>query len=742
MPKAKAARHSAGEKKRPVDAVTSEAVPEGAPPGRQARTDRGARPVIGGIRPRVDCGEYPAKATLGEVVAVECDAFADGTDLLACELLFAHESDPEPARVPMRELGDDRWGAGFPVTRLGRYRFSIRADVDPFGSWRRDLRLRAAAAQDLSLDLTVGADLLEKASRRAKGSDRRALRSAAAELRSAPGALDGTLKGATGPAGDAFTDPFNADGKARDRLAHDGTVGGLALSEELADLVGRYRDPGGAAESAPVSVVVEPERARFSAWYELFPRSASPDPDRAGTFADVRERLPYLVRLGFDVLYLPPVHPIGHTNRKGEDGTAVAGASDPGSPWAIGSSCGGHTAVAAELGGIGEFDRLVVAAGEVGIDVAIDLAFQVSPDHPWVGAHPEWFRRLPDGTIRHAENPPKRYEDIYPIDFDNDGWDALWHELLGVVRFWITHGVKLFRVDNPHTKPFRFWRWLIAAVKEEFPEVIFLSEAFTRPKVMKHLAKVGFSQSYTYFAWRNTKWELQDYLTELTRTELVDYFRPNFWPNTPDILTETLQTGGRPAFMARLVLAATLAASYGIYGPAFELQEHLARSAGSEEYRRSEKYSVRHWDLERSDSLADFVARINDIRRRHPALQWNETLRFHQVDNEQLIVYSKIHPAAPSVDRPAEGEDADTIVVVVNLDPFHGQSGWVDLDLPLLAVDAGRPYVMHDLLTGAHYRWEGSRNFVLLDPDAAPAHVFSLERPPARPREIGTVRGW
>jgi starch synthase (maltosyl-transferring) len=358
--------------------------------------------------------------------------------------------------------------------------------------------------------------------------------------------------------------------------------------------------------------------------------------------------------------------------------------------------------------------------------VAIDLAFQASPDHPWVKEHPAWFRHLPDGSIRYAENPPKRYEDIYPLDFETGDWQALWAELLDVVRFWVAQGVKVFRVDNPHTKPFAFWEWMIPLARAEHPEVIFLSEAFTRPSVMQHLAKVGFTQSYTYFTWRNSKWELETYLTELTKTDVADYFRPNFWPNTPDILHESLQTGGRAAFLSRLVLAATLSANYGIYGPAFELQEHVPRTSGSEEYSRSEKYEVRSWDVARPDSLSEFIARVNKIRRDHAALQFNNALHFHRVDNDQIIAYSKTRNTR------AEGADAgrDLILTVVSLDHQRVQSGWVGLDLDVLGLDSGRPYVMHDLLTGATYSWQGPDNFVLLDPTGLAAHLFSIEQDP------------
>jgi starch synthase (maltosyl-transferring) len=455
----------------------------------------------------------------------------------------------------------------------------------------------------------------------------------------------------------------------------------------------------------------------------MFPRSAASGELRHGTFADVRDRLDYVEEMGFDVLYLPPIHPIGRTGRKGRDGAVSAGPDDPGSPWAIGGAEGGHTAVHPALGSIEDFRALVRDAGSRGIDVAIDLAYNASPDHPWVTAHPEWFRHRPDGSIAYAENPPKKYEDIYPLNFETPEWESLWEELLGVVRYWISEGIRVFRVDNPHTKPFAFWEWLLATVTAEAPGTIFLSEAFTTPRVMEQLAKIGFTQSYTYFTWRNSKWELESYFTELTRSPLADYFRPNLWPNTPDILTEELQKGGRAAFLSRLALAATLGASYGIYGPAFELQENLARSPGSEEYGRSEKYEIRTWDRKSRDSLSEFIGHLNRIRREHVALQFNDTLTFQRVDNDQLIAYAKTRGKAP---------ESDVVVAVVNLDHYYPQSGFVELDLSSLGVDVQRPYVMHDLLTDARYTWEGSHNFVRLDPADVPCHVFSLEQPPAR----------
>ncbi len=676
------------------------------------------RAVIEDVRPTVDGGRFPAKAAVGDLVGVEMTAFCDGHDLLACDLRVQREDDPSWTTTEMAPLGNDRWRATFRAEVVGRYRFSVRAGVDRYATWLRDVFARADADQDVESELLVGAELLARAAARANGPDKRLLAAAADCLANADDGLTSPANAAGGDA--AATDPAATDPAATGPAAidpGDQTVGRMLRSDGLTELVRRYRPTSDATTSATYTVVVDPELARFSTWYELFPRGASPDPGRPGTLADVRARLDYVAELGADVLYLPPVHPIGTTARKGPDGSTVSGPGDPGSPWAIGSEDGGHCAIDPQLGTFEDFDRLVAAAAERGIAVALDLAFQCSPDHPWVREHPGWFRHRPDGSIRYAENPPKRYEDIYPLDFETEDWWGLWLALLDVVRFWIGRGVHVFRVDNPHTKPFSFWEWLIATVKEDHPDTIFLSEAFTRPAVMYRLAKLGFSQSYTYFAWRSTKWELESYMQELAL--VADYFRPSFWPNTPDILTEILQTGGTAAFVARLVLAGTLTSSYGVYGPAFELQEHVPRSPGSEEYAGSEKYEVRHWDLDRADSLAPLMARLNSARREHPALQRNDTLRFHSTDNDQLIAYSKT-------------ADADAVLVVVNLDPKYRQSGWVHLGE--LSRRPGEPIEVRDLLTDACYRWEGTHSFVILDPATVPAHVLAISgrgRPPA-----------
>jgi starch synthase (maltosyl-transferring) len=645
------------------------------------------RVIIGGVKPEIDAGRFPIKRTIGEQVVVEADIFAEGHDVLSGVLRYRYEADREWSETPLEFMVNDRWRAVFVVTQLGRYHYSLEAWVDRFKTWRRHLAKKVDAAQDVAIDLLIGAELIEAAGRRASGADAKALKERGGALRA-----------------DRPSDP---SGRIR-----------LALAEDLALLMARYPDRRFAASyGKELQVVVDRERARFSTWYEMFPRSCASKPGTHGTFRDCEERLPYIAGMGFDVLYFPPIHPVGRTRRKGKNNTPTAEPDDPGSPWGIGAEEGGHKAVHPQLGTLEDFRRLVAKAAEHGIEIALDIAFQCSPDHPYVKEHPDWFRWRPDGTVQYAENPPKKYEDIYPFEFETEEWRKLWEELKSVFLFWTGQGVRIFRVDNPHTKPFRFWEWAIEEIKREHPDVFFLAEAFTRPKVMYELAKLGFTQSYTYFAWRNTKWELTQYFTELTQSEVREFFRPSLWLNTPDILTEYLQSGGRPAFMIRLVLAATLGASYGIYGPAFELCEYRPREPGSEEYLDSEKYEIRQWDITRSDSLREIIARVNRIRRENPALQHNEGLRFHSVSNDQLLCFSK-----------AVEDQANVILVVVNLNPHYTHAGWVELDLDALGLDQVRPYQMHDLLTDAHYLWSGPRNYIELNPHVVPAHIFRVRR--------------
>lgn len=644
------------------------------------------RVVIDAIRPVVDGGCFAIKRVEGEKVVVEADIFADGHDELSAMLLHRRGENGSWSEAPMEPCANDIWRAEFTVTRRGDYYYTVQAWVDRFKSWRRAMWKKLEAEQDVAVDLLIGAALVAEAAKRASGKDRGLLERFAEKLR----------------------------GKTDDASE-------TALADELVDLMARYPDRRWAVTyERQLRVNVEREKARFGAWYELFPRSCAAAVGAHGTFKDCIAWLPYVASMGFHVLYLPPIHPIGVSFRKGKNNSTTATPDDVGSPWAIGAKEGGHKAIHPQLGTLEDFRVLVDSAREHGLEIALDIAFQCTPDHPYVQEHPQWFRNRPDGSIQYAENPPKKYQDIYPIDFETDDWEALWYELKSVLEYWCEHGVRIFRVDNPHTKAFPFWEWVIAEIKQNHPDAIFLAEAFTRPKVMYRLAKLGFSQSYTYFAWRNTKWELTEYFTELTQTDVREYFRPNLWPNTPDILTEYLQFGGRPAFMARLVLAAMLGANYGVYGPAFELCENVAREPGSEEYLNSEKYELKHWEINRSDSLKEFIALVNRIRRENPALQGDWNLRFHSVDNDEMICFSK------------HTEDfSNVIVVVVNLDPHHSQSGWVNLPTKDLGLDPREPYQMHDLLTGARYLWHGARNFVQLDPQSVPAQIFRV-RPKLR----------
>ena len=668
--------------------------PESGPPGTVSQEVLGFRhaPGLGGpispcrvvieaVRPQVDGGRYAAKASLGEAVRVEADIFAEGHDELAGLLLHRPDGDPQWAETPLRLLDNDRWGAEFAVSRLGLHHFTLVAWVDSFRTWRRDLVRRVDAGQEVTPDLLMGAVLVESAAARAGDADAAALSRLARLLRSRRGlehALDPTLE--------------------RLMSAHPDRSREASLGRHL-------------------SVFVDPERARFSTWYELFPRSAAAVPGRHGTFADVEAQVPEIAAMGFDVLYMPPIHPIGTSYRKGRNNSVDARPSDPGSPWAIGSAEGGHKTVNPRLGTEADFTRLVEVARAAGLEVAVDIAFQCSPDHPYVRDHPGWFRHRPDGSIQYAENPPKNYQDIYPLDFECDDWQALWAELLSVFMHWAERGVRIFRVDNPHTKPFAFWEWALAAVKRRYPDAIFLSEAFTRPKVMYRLAKAGFTQSYTYFAWRTGSAELTEYFTELTATAVADFFRPNLWPNTPDILTEQLQNGGRPAFVSRLVLAATLGASYGVYGPPYELMEHRPVAIGREEYLNSEKYEIRHWELGAGIGLRDLITRVNRIRHAHAALQSDRSLTFRRTDNEQLLAYTKADPSG------------ELILTVVNLDPIRTQAGWVELPLLEVGATPDVTFRVEDLLSDTSFMWRGEWNYVELSPLALPAHILRIHRP-------------
>jgi starch synthase (maltosyl-transferring) len=642
------------------------------------------RVVIEGVQPLIDEGRFPIKRVVGEWVVVEADIFADGHDQVECRLLFRRDGDPEWNEAPMRPLGNDRWRADFQVAEMGRYRYTLEGWVSRFGSWQAALAKRLEAGQDVEVDLLIGAELIVASARQAPASEAELLRAWAQRLRE-PGELAG-----------------------RAGLAMDQTLGKLALTHTSRDLATRYE--------LELEVVVDRLRARYSTWYEMFPRSSAPEPGRHGTFKDCETWLPYIAGMGFDVLYFPPIHPIGRSFRKGRNNTVEAQPGDVGSPWAIGAKEGGHTEIHPDLGTLADFRRLLGKAQAAGIEIALDLAYQCTPDHPWVQDHPEWFRKRPDGTIQYAENPPKKYQDIYPIDFETPAWRELWNELLRVILFWVEQGVRILRVDNPHTKPFRFWEWALNKVKAQHPDVLFLSEAFTRPKVMYQLAKLGFSQSYTYFTWRNTKAELTEYFTELTQGQVREYFRPNLWPNTPDILHEFLQVGGRPAFAIRLILAATLGANYGIYGPAYELGENTPYKPGSEEYLNSEKYELKHRDLNDPESLRPLITRLNHARRLNPALQLNHTLRFHKIENPMLLCYSKT-----SIDF------SNVVIVLVSLDPSYAQAGWLELDLEPLGIPSNQALEVEDLLANQRFLWQGRRNYVEVAPPV-PARLLLVHR--------------
>ena len=642
-----------------------------------------SRVIIEAVAPQIDDGRFPVKRCVGERVLVEADIHCDGHEVLAGVLKWRGPGQAAWTETPLEALPNDCWRAVFEVADSGTGEFVLEAWIDVFATWRRDLQRRVDAGQNVQSELLEGIALIRQSAERSE-TDGGWLAQRAAEVERAQDQSQAVL---------------------------------MAIDPAVAQVMSRSADRSRGQKAGPFPVLVERERARYGAWYELFPRSTSDQPGRHGTFRDLERRLPYIAGMAFDVVYLPPIHPIGLSYRKGPNNSLEAGPQDPGSPWAIGGAEGGHTAIHPELGTFDDFDRLVTRTGELGMEIALDIAFQCSPDHPWVREHPEWFRHRPDGTIKYAENPPKKYQDIYPLDFECPQWRELWAALRDVVLFWNARGVRIFRVDNPHTKPFRFWEWMIREVRETDPNVVFLSEAFTRPKVMRYLAKSGFSQSYTYFTWRNTKHELTEYFTELTQGEAREYMRPNLFVTTPDILPEPLQHGGPAAFRTRFVLAATLGATYGIYGPGFEVFENRPVKPHSEEFLDSEKYQIRSWNWDRPSAFSEFIGLVNRIRRENPALHGDDTLRFFPTDNEQLLCYGKSTPDSQRV-----------IVCVVNLDPHHVQSGWVTLPIHEWQVQPGETYQLHDLLTNAHYLWQGETNFVQLDPQKGNAHVLRLRK--------------
>ena len=637
--------------------------------------------IIENVYPEVDSGRHPAKREQGGVCEVWADIYKEGHDLIAAVLKYRCWDEREWHETPMRPFENDRWHGEFLLAQNNRYVFTIEAWPDAFASWQHDLTTKAEAGQDVAGDLLEGAALVRAVVGRAADEDARRL----------------------GELAEALTDQVDPARRVR-----------LGLGEELGALMAAYPDRSAATVyDRELEVYADRERARFAAWYEMFPRSQGRVLGRSATFADCETRLPEIAALGFDVVYLPPIHPIGHSHRKGPDNSMMAGPKDPGSPYAIGNEHGGHTALDPGLGVLADFERFVARARELGMEVALDFAIQCSPDHPWVREHPEWFYRRADGTIKYADNPPKKYEDIYPVNFNTPEREVLWQALRDVLVFWIGRGVRIFRVDNPHTKPLPFWRWLIRELQNKYPDVIFLAEAFTRPKLLEALAKVGFSQSYTYFTWRNFKQELTEYLTYLTQSPAREYLRGNLFANTPDILPKILQEGGRPAFKIRLALAATLSSVYGIYN-GFELCENAA-IPGKEEYLHSEKYEHKVWDWDRPGNIKAYLTRLNAIRRENPALRYYKNLRFYESSDDNVLFYGKVSP-----DR------GNVVLVAVNLDPFQAHEAILRVPLRELGIVPEQQYLAHELITDQKYLWKGAAQTIRLDPAGEPAAIFAI----------------
>jgi starch synthase (maltosyl-transferring) len=640
---------------------------------------------IGNVWPELDGGRFPVKREVGDLFEVGADILREGHEALAAVLQYRTVKDTGWREVRMEPLGNDSWVARFPLEENTRYIYTIEAYPDPYRTWADDLKKRLDAGMEVDSELLEGAELLRRTLPRAAGADRKRLEARLADFEEA-------------------TTPV-----ARTRIL---------LDEETAELMETYPDRSAATRyDRELEVIADRRLARFAAWYEMFPRSQGRVPGRHGTFKDCIDRLPDIAAMGFDVIYLPPIHPIGESFRKGQNNSLTAGPDDPGSPWAIGNKHGGHKAMEPALGTLEDFWAFIRAAREMGIEIALDYALQCSPDHPYIREHPEWFYARPDGTIKYAENPPKKYQDIYPLNFYCRDREALWEEMKSILLFWIEQGVRIFRVDNPHTKPIPFWAWLIGEVQAVYPDVIFLAEAFTRPKVMQALAKVGFTQSYTYFTWRNFKPELTDYFTELTQTEMAEFFRGNLFTNTPDILPPTLQQGGRPAFKMRLVLAATLSSLYGIYS-GYELCENIA-ILGTEEYLNAEKYQIKVRDRNGPGNIRDYIARINAIRKENPALQEYRNLRFYESDDDNVLFYGK-----------KSFDGGNTILVAVNLDPFEAHQAQVRLPLPELEIGPDERFQVHELITDERHLWKGAVQTIRLDPREESAAIFQVSRFP------------
>ncbi|MFH1801175.1 MAG: alpha-1,4-glucan--maltose-1-phosphate maltosyltransferase [Candidatus Omnitrophota bacterium] len=640
--------------------------------------------IIEGIRPAVDFGKYPVKCTAGDTISVTTDIFKNGNDVIGACIQYREKTQEGWKESLMRSLENDRWHGEFTPSRNTRYLYRIVAWMDPVASWLRNVEKKCLAASSVESDVLEGLVLLKKAAANVPPENRKSFLNFIKSLELSQGMSEAVLR--------------------------------LIRAPGLAGLLAQFPLKQLETISGTFELVADRKKAEYGSWYEIFPRSQGRKENKSANFKDCIRRLPAIKQMGFDVLYLTPIHPIGTTKRKGPNNSLIADKNSPGSPWAIGSQEGGHKAVHPELGTLEDFESLVRAAGDLKIEIALDIAFQCSPDHPYVKEHPEWFYHRPDGTIHYAENPPKKYEDIYPLNFHCEHWRELWEELKSVILFWIGKGVRIFRIDNPHTKPLGFWKWLIDEVQKDHPDAIFFAEAFTRPKVMKFLAKAGFTQSYTYFTWRNAKRELREYLEELTQTPMRYYYRGNLFANTPDILHEFLQNGGRPAFMIRFILAATLSSSYGIYN-GFELCENRVKALGTEDYLDSEKYQYKVWDWDRPGNIKELIAQVNDIREANPSLQDYENLEFFDSRNETILCYGK-----------RTADNSNIIIVVVNLDPFRIQEDLIRLPLQKFGIEDWQTYQMKDLLTGEKYYWKGPENFVRLDPQKIPAHIFLLKK--------------
>jgi starch synthase (maltosyl-transferring) len=641
------------------------------------------RVVIENVKPQVNCGQYPIKRIVGEEVVVTADVFGDGHDEVKAVLRYRHAKKKNWSEVPMSFLGNDRWQVSFRPDSMGRFEYTLQGWVDHFYTWQKGLKKKFEANQDITVELQIGAQLMEASATTAKPGQQKRLRKWAEQL--------------------------NKPNSIADAVA-------LATGDDVSELMHACCDRQNVTDYHKIlTVEVERQKALFSTWYEFFPRSAAQEAGHHGTFQDCERLLPRIAEMGFDTIYLPPIHPIGHAFRKGKNNSVTSQPGEPGSPWAIGAESGGHKSILPELGSEEDFRHFVQAAREHGIEVALDFAIQCSPDHPYVKEHPQWFKWRPDGTVQYAENPPKKYQDVLPVNFETEDWQNLWRELKSIVIHWIEQGVFIFRVDNPHTKTFGFWEWMIREVRQQYPQVIFLAEAFTRPRVMERLGKIGFTQSYTYFTWRNNPAEIKEYMRELTQTEMRDFYRPNFWPNTPDILPHDLQTGGEPAHIARVVMAATLSSNYGLYGPVYEFGINTPVQ-GKEEYWDSEKYEIYHWDWGKLTKIREVITKINKIRQVNPALQTTWNIAFGDTDNPQLLCYAKW-----------DDSRQNRILVVVNMDYHNTQAGWVQVPLHELKMDGTQQYLVHDLMTDHKYTWNSEWNYVELRPHEMPVHVFRIE---------------